>query len=96
MSMAYRPDYTIEVDERSFQHCPCCGNTDLYFGAMSSSSFGVQCLECGLRLIQETPIHYPSGVTNRTQLANYLLRRIAAKWNTRSHKPARVKDVERD
>lgn len=68
--------------------CPCCGNTDLYVGVMSSASMGVFCKPndetksgCGLKIERGFP------ETNRFRsmslLEKHVLRRAILAWNRR-------------
>lgn len=71
--------------------CPCCGSTDLLVGTMSSSSFGVECMKCHLKMEVTRPEQWPEGTFKNTRsmkknleaLGKWTVNIAVGRWNGR-------------
>lgn len=43
--------------------CPTCGGTKLHVGHLTAYTFGVECLDCGLKLGREIPDDWPKDIS---------------------------------
>jgi hypothetical protein len=64
--------------------CPFCGEPPTWIGVMDSTSEGVGCGRCHVRLVEEMPEEYPKGIKTIPQLRKWMLLKAIERWQRRT------------